>query len=100
MALNFIKRKITVPNADYFYETVENFYIIWTRDNQEFYFCDYSMDATQMLWSSNRLKAVKFEDGKDALEILKEIKLTRHGPGIIELKIINEQILDPTGWMI
>ena len=99
MALNLIKRKVSISDLPLLHDVEEVFYIVWHRDDKEYFFIDCSEDNTSMLWSEDKTKAIKFNKGDEALEIMNDIKKTRKGPGIIELKIITEET-EESIWMI
>lgn len=97
--MNLIKRKISVAKVPRTSSlTVETFYIIWRRDNREYFLCDASEKLDQALWSVDKHGAVSFTDGSDAMDLIREIHAARpKREGIIELKIISEEADTPYG---
>ena len=103
MALNLIKRKIKIQKIPRSYDKVEKFYIVWNRDDDEYYLSDANLDGTSLLWHKNMAKGVSFTDGDEALAFCKEVNNSRpFAQGIIELKIVTQNVrsTDDETWMI
>lgn len=102
MSVNLIKRKVKVQKIPRSYNEIERFYVVWHRDNEEYFLSDANSDGSAITWHKNKTKGVSFKDGKEALSFCKAIKERRSGPGIIELKVVTEKVRadDELGWMI
>lgn len=103
--MNLLKRKISTPYIPKSKEEVDIFYVVWHRDEMEYFLCDASEDWTRALWSDEKYEAVKFEDGPEALDVVNHLHQARpKRDGIIELKVITEQrdkpSVYPNGWVI
>lgn len=73
----------------------EVFYIVWHKDEfSEYFLTDSQNEGSDLYWSVFQDQGIKFEKGEDALAFCKEINQTKRGSGIIELKIITEQVID------
>lgn len=95
MGINLLRRKITTSKLPEYTKTQQAFYVVWHRGNDtEYFLCDMSLDGRAIKWSVFKESAVKFDNGEDALSLCREINKTNRGPGIIELKILDEQVPD------
>lgn len=103
MALNLIKRKIKIQQIPRSYNKIETIYIIWRRENEEYFLSDASLDGSLLLWHKNRLKCVGFSNSEEAQKFCEAIKKSRSfGPGTIELKTVTEKVRKSSeeDWMI
>ena len=101
--MNLIRRKIPVTKVPKNYTNQQVFYIVWHRDESEFFLCDANADGDTLHWSVFKEHAVRFTEGEEALGFCKEINTIKRGPGIIELKIVDEKVRaddDDDIWMI
>lgn len=92
MSVNLIKRKVKVQKIPRSYDEIEKFYVVWHRDDEEYFLNDANFDGSAMFWHKNKMKGISFTDGKEALKFCEAIKERRSGPGIIELKVVTEKV--------
>jgi hypothetical protein len=99
--MNLLRRKLAVATLPTHIKNIDVFYIVWHRNDSEFFLCDALKDGAELRWSVFPESGIKFQTGEEALSFCNEINTRKRGPGIIELKIIVESVDDEdTLWSI
>lgn len=92
MPVNLLRRTIKVNSPSQSSVTEQMFYVVWHRGDREYFLSESNDAGTDLFWTTDRTKAVGLIDGGEALELCNEVKKTRTGPGIIELKVVDVDV--------
>jgi hypothetical protein len=95
LAVNLLKRSIKVrpsPTLSAGLVPYDVFYVAWNRGWTRYYLSEASPDYHTVRWTTNRGEAKEFDNGEEALTIVRKIKSLRgkNITGIIELYIHTE----------
>lgn len=94
--INFLRRNIKVKKNHVVPQTekVQLFYVVCTKQDREYFLVQGNVDASSLTWSKQRNTAMSWATGDAALEYINQIKNNNHPLDRVELKIIDEEVVD------